>query len=131
MPIALIVAGVLPVAGAIIGDIRIINLIGNISLIISQQFGAKMTIKASKNFVSIRFSKKEIENLNNPKKYKAKNYFTEMEVWDVPVVLTLTLGQLKILPTPPTAYGFQKPQITKDLINWSGGSNSLGGNSLV
>jgi hypothetical protein len=68
-----------------------------------------MTIKASKNFVSIRFSKREIENLNNPKKYKAKNYFTEMEVWDVPVVLTLTLGQLKILPTPPTSYGFDQP----------------------
>lgn len=69
-----------------------------------------MTVKTTKNGINVRFTKREIENLNNPKKYKAKNYFAELEVWDIPLVLTMTLGQLKILPSPPTAYGFAKVQ---------------------
>ena len=68
-----------------------------------------MIIKTTNTGLTVKFTKREIENLDNPKKYKMKNYYTEMEIWGIPMVLTLAKGELKMQPTPPTAYGFAKP----------------------
>ena len=69
-----------------------------------------MTTKATQAGFTVRFTKKEILDLQKPKKTVTKNYYAEVEVWGVPLVFTLGLGELKIQSTPTTAYGFAKPK---------------------